>query len=100
MSKPLWYRKRPIEVEAVQWTGSNAAQMNHFAASHFAVLDEPDRATCDDPDATAQVYDALHSTWVPVQTDDWIVQGVHGEFYPCRNDVFEITYEPVEHNDD
>ena len=27
---------------------------------------------------------------------DWIIQGVKGEFYPCKPDIFEATYEPVE----
>ena len=27
---------------------------------------------------------------------DWIIKGVKGEFYPCKPDVFELTYEPVE----
>jgi hypothetical protein len=89
------FRKKPVEVEAVQWTGDNAADLNHFAASHFDVLNEQDRANCDDPEATAQIYDALHSTWVLVYTSDWIIRGIKGEFYPCRPDVFDATYEPV-----
>ena len=27
---------------------------------------------------------------------DWLITGVKGEQYPCKNDVFEMTYEPVE----
>lgn len=27
---------------------------------------------------------------------DWIIKGVNGEFYPCKPDIFEKTYEPVE----
>lgn len=93
------FRKRPIEIEAVQWTGSNAAELDHFAASHFTVLDEQERTHCDDPDATAQIFDVLHSTWVPMQTNDWALRGIQGEFYPCRADVFEATYERVEHDE-
>ncbi len=26
---------------------------------------------------------------------DWIIKGVKGEFYPCKPDIFEMTYEPV-----
>lgn len=90
------FRKRPVVVEAIRWTGDNAAQLNYFAASHFDVLDEQDRANSDDPEATAQIFDTLHSTWVLVQTGDWIIRGVQGEFYPCRTDVFEATYEPAD----
>lgn len=31
---------------------------------------------------------------------DWIIKGVKGEFYPCKPDIFAMTYEPVEPNDD
>ena len=30
------------------------------------------------------------------QVGDWIIQGVKGEIYPCKPDIFEATYEPVE----
>ena len=30
------------------------------------------------------------------QPGDWIIRGVKGEFYPCKPDIFEATYEPVE----
>jgi hypothetical protein len=90
------FRKKPIEVEAVRWTGSNAEEVRALAGTLFDVLDEQDRASSDDPEATAQIYDALHSTWVLVQTGDWIIKGVQGEFYPCRTEVFEATYEVAE----
>ena len=31
---------------------------------------------------------------------DWIITGVHGEQYPCKPDIFELTYEPVEDDDE
>ena len=30
-----------------------------------------------------------------VSNGDWIIKGVKGEFYPCKPDIFEMTYEPV-----
>lgn len=30
-----------------------------------------------------------------VKVDDWVIKGVKGEFYPCKPDIFEATYEPV-----
>lgn len=37
----------------------------------------------------------LEGTMIASQ-DDWIIQGVQGEFYPCKPDIFEATYEKVE----
>ena len=31
---------------------------------------------------------------------DWIIEGVKGEFYPCKPDVFELTYDPVDEESD
>ncbi|MFD3517719.1 hypothetical protein [Streptomyces sp. NPDC058657] len=42
-----------------------------------------------------RVYDRLHDTWVRFEYGDWIIRGVQGEFYPCKPDVFEATYEPT-----
>lgn len=89
------FRKKPVEIEARQWVGTNWAELKEFTGDRFDVLDARDRENSDDPNATAQVLDALHSTWVLVQDNDWIIRGVQGEFYPCRADVFEATYEPV-----
>jgi hypothetical protein len=89
------FRKKPVEVDAVQWTGTNAFEIDDFTGSLFDVLTPRDRADCDDAEATARVFDILHSTWVLVRDGDWIIRGLQGEFYPCRSEVFEATYEAV-----
>jgi hypothetical protein len=88
------YRKKPVVIEAVRWTGDNAGNVYELAGcDKFDVLDEQARANCADPDATAAVFDVLHSTWVLVYDGQWIIRGVKGEFYPCAADVFTETYE-------
>ena len=89
------FRNKPVLVDAMRWNGENADDLESFAGRYFDVLDDPSRLYSDDPEATAQIFDVLHSTWVLVQTGDWIIRGVQGEFYPCRTDIFEATYEPV-----
>lgn len=70
--------------------------MDLTGRENFDVLNDQDhRANCDDPDATATVFDKLHSTWVLVFDGRWIIKGVKGEFYPCADDVFRETYEPA-----
>ena len=93
MSEVRRFRKRPVEIEAVQWTGDNWYYLREWTDNKFDVLYPDDRD--EDPEATAQVFDELHSTWVLVYDNDWIIRGVKGEFYPCRDGVFRETYEEV-----
>ncbi|MFE6634699.1 hypothetical protein ACFVFT_14820 [Streptomyces tendae] len=88
------YRKRPVEVDTIQWTGSNEAELVAFTGNRFEALDPEDRA--DDPEITAQVLDVLHSTWVGVKNGQHIVRGVKGEYYPIAEDVLAETYERVD----
>ncbi len=88
------WRKRPVTVEAIQWTGANAIEVAAFTGSKFDVVDPEDRG--DDPDITAQVFDVLHSTWVGLHTGHWVIRGVRGEFYPCDDGVLAETYEPAD----
>jgi hypothetical protein len=91
------FRKKPVEVEAVQWTGDNADEIKAFVGvrdngeCRFLTPDEITGAWTE-----AHVYDELHDTWVTVYTGQWVIKGVKGEFYPCAEDVFAETYEPVE----
>ena len=93
MTQPRRFKKKPVEVEAVQWTEDNFRTLYRFTDGRFDTAHPDDRI--DDPEITAQVFDELHSTWVGVKTGDWIIQGVLGEFYPCNGEVFEGTYEEV-----
>ncbi|MET8081836.1 hypothetical protein [Streptomyces sp. NPDC005303] len=84
------YRKRPIEVDTVQWTGDNLNELINFTGGDF-LLTTP--GEFDDTAITAKVYDSLHDTWVGVKTGQRIVQGVKGETYPIDLDVLAETYE-------
>jgi hypothetical protein len=89
------WRKKPVEVSAIQWTGANLAEVQAFTGpGYFGAVPPEDRD--EDPDMTAEVYDKLHSTWVHVYDGQWIIRGVQGELYPCAEDVFAATYEPAE----
>lgn len=85
------YRKKPVEIEAVQWTGDNFRELDRFTVGMFRTVEPEDRG--DDPGITAEVFDKLHSTWVGVKDGQWVICGVQGEFYPCDPDVLSQTYE-------
>lgn len=87
-------RKRPVDVDTIQWTGDNEAAVQAFAGSgNFHTVDEDDRI--EDPDITAEVWDTLHCTWVGTKTGQHVVRGVKGEYYPIDEDVLLAeTYDP------
>lgn len=89
------FRKRPVVVSAIQWTGDNEAQVREFTGGNFEAVDPDDRANSDDPENTAAVLDSLHSSWIGLRTGDWVVRGPRGEFYAIKDDVLRETYEPV-----
>lgn len=90
------YRTKPFEIEAIQWTGDNEAEVQTLAPGKFYALTENDRLNADDPDATAEVFDYLHSTWVLVFDGQWVIKGMKGEFYPCDDEVFRTKYEAID----
>lgn len=71
------YRKKPVVIEAIQWNGDNFGEVAMFckkikvAYTHIETLEG----------------DMLASK------GDYIIKGVKGEFYPCKPDIFEATYE-------
>jgi hypothetical protein len=88
------YRKKPITVPAIQWTGDNEDEVAAFADDLFREVAPSGRG--DDPDITAEVLDTLHKTWVGVKTGQWVIKGVAGEFYPIDEAVLAATYDRVE----
>ena len=89
------YRTKPVEIEAVQFTGNNYPEIEAWSNGLFNMLSRDDRLVCDDPEATAEVFDILHSTWILVKPGQYIVKGQKGEFYPCDPDTFKWKYEEV-----
>lgn len=81
------YRKRPLEVEAFQWDGKDLMELNHFVEPSIIV------------DHGAIYIPTLEGN-MKVSADDYIVKGVNGEFYPCKPDIFEKTYEIVKDNEE
>jgi hypothetical protein len=89
------FRTRIVEIDAVRFTGDNYDELAEWTGGNFAEIHEDDRPYTDDPEATGQVYDKLHSTWILVLAGQWIVKGVKGEFYPCDDETFHWKYEEV-----
>lgn len=84
-------RKKPVIVRvAGPWDGSARAfeELSGFTDGGFRVAAGGDGVT-------AEVWDKLHSTWVGVKNDQFILEGVQGENYPISPDVLQETYEAL-----
>lgn len=82
------YRKKPVVIEAIRWTGSNQADIADFMDSSPAFGSDGQGA------AWAEIR-TLEGT-MRADLGDWIIRGVKGEYYPCKPDIFDATYEPAE----
>jgi len=75
------YVKRPIAVQAVEWTGRNINEVMQFTGAS---------ASCH-PGYGLIIHTLegqLHAS-----VGDFIIKGVQGEFYPCKPVIFALTYE-------
>jgi hypothetical protein len=91
------FRKKPVEVDAIQWTNPEEA----YALadwSDYAVRYDKHCSGPSDPE-TGEDWGRLEVTTLEgdhVATPrDWLIKGVQGEFYFCKPDIFAATYEPV-----
>ena len=71
------FRKKPVVIEATQW---------------FEMGDHP---AVQDGLTTIQPVIKTLEGYMYVSPGDWIITGVKGEHYPCKPDIFEMTYEPA-----
>ena len=76
------YRKKPVVIEAVQWTGNNFIEVDNFVSVPHETF--PSQGIVRIP-TLGGVMEA--------QKNDFIIKCVNGEFYPCKPDIFEKTYE-------
>lgn len=83
------FRKKPVTVAAMVWTGENFDEIKKFAGDNVYLEDgELVIRTLED----GKTGKAKHVA----DTLDFIIRGVKGEFYFCKPDIFEQTYEVVE----
>lgn len=83
------FRKLPVVIEARQLTTDNG----HFLIN-WMLDSDPSCATIFNDDLVTLNIQTLGG-WHKADIGDWIIKGVKGEFYPCKPDIFEATYEEV-----
>lgn len=77
------YRSRPVVVRAVRWTGRNVGEMRRFAGGSVFV---------DNGDLYIRTLEGR----LLANRGDWIIEGLVGDFYPCKPGVFKRKYDLVE----
>lgn len=93
-------RKKPVEVEAVQWTGDNHREMFDFLTNNQRTdkyMDSSgDNFYIDHGKVKGGlVIKTLEGEHI-ASIRDYVIKGVKGEFYPCKPDIFTETYEVIE----
>lgn len=85
------FRKKPVVIEAQQLTGDSLFDLMRWINSN----DGKTKEWGWDDDDRYLIISTLEGN-MKAQAGDWIIRGVQGEFYPCKSDIFEATYEKVE----
>lgn len=92
------FRKKPVEVSAVQWKGGDQRILDLFCGRNWGRADAVGSETwpSDIPDKECVVvFNTAEQCWLPVPVNHWVIRGIHGELYPCKPDIFEATYEAL-----
>ena len=79
----LKYRKKPVVIDAVQYTGANFNDIEEFVGGDAEFRE-------------GQLVVATLEGPLRASPGDWIIKGVKGEFYPCKPNIFALTYETVD----
>ena len=80
------YIKKKIAVQAMVWTGDNPEDLKQFMEDQGYYFNDEDCGLY------IETLEGDHKA----NTGDYIIKGVKGEFYPCKPDIFEMSYEEVE----
>jgi len=82
------YRKKPVEIEAVQWPVCSDQTQKECSAIMAWIESFNVKCWLEDKFLMIHTLEGNHRA----RPGDWIIKGVKNEFYPCKNDIFEQTY--------
>lgn len=83
------YRKKPVVIEAIKWSGNNFNEIKEFAGDNVKMLSTNELAVI-------TLEDGMFEKPIHIATiGDYIIKSVQGEFYFCKPNIFDETYEQV-----
>ena len=85
------YKKKPVVIEAVQWDGLNIAEIAEFM---HRGTENPIRVSYKKPESPIIKIETLEGI-MEASVGDFIIRGINGEFYPCKPDIFDKTYDMI-----
>lgn len=93
---PTLFRKKPVVIEAMQWTGGDTVALTTFVGlGNWTRADAVDMGWDHEDDEEVVLWNEPERAHIPLPVGHWVIRGVAGEFYPCAPDVFELTYDVV-----
>ncbi|MFJ9752786.1 hypothetical protein [Streptomyces chartreusis] len=87
------YSRRTAEIETIQWTDTNAVELEGFAGMRFIALDP--HALTDASEATASLTACTHECWSLMRPGDWVVKRGKDDFTVLSSEEFAGLYEPA-----
>ena len=95
------FRKKPVVIEAVRYIGGGDKAGYYFEEMKPDWLSEAFALEPKEPGSIRRLHDGTLAVVtlegeIYAQPGDFIIQGVQGELYPCKPDIFAATYEPAE----
>lgn len=78
------YVKKPIPIEALQWNGTNYEEIRNFMLDNHPIFDANNNI----------IIETLEGK-MSAPPGSYIIKGIEGEYYPCRKDIFESTYNSI-----
>lgn len=95
----MFYRKKPIPVEAVQWLGNQRVMFDFLTGTCSQPMTDNGESFRIDFDNGHCSFGTLVIKCLEgelrASIGDYIIKGVKGEYYPVKKEIFEATYEPV-----
>jgi hypothetical protein len=88
------FRKKPVVIDAIQWDGSLDGAI-HIVQEFGGNVNYTFLRDLSKPPEVSLFCDTLEGRMY-ASPSDWIIHGVAGEVYPCKPDIFDVTYEPEE----
>ena len=96
MNAPKKFRKKPVTIEAMHFPKGSGPGIGYEIAAWCGGRFNTDMKPSDHTDVRYTISIPTLEGVMTAEEGDWIIRGVAGEFYPCKPEIFETTYEEVQ----